>query len=197
MAFPWEVIRSANLATGAAVEDLKLGLDLARTGRSAVFCPDAVVNSSFPTSTKGTQSQRKRWEQGHLGMIAAYIPTLLYESVVKLDFRLLALLLDLAVPPLTLLGILEILIVAASALAVLCGFSPSPLFVSTAAVSAYLMALILSWCKFGRDSLPPSAIVSVVSYVVKKLPIYRQIVSHGRTSEWIRTDRAKSLKDGK
>ena len=33
MAFPWELIRSANLASGSIVEDTKLGLELA-SGRT-------------------------------------------------------------------------------------------------------------------------------------------------------------------
>ena len=195
MAFPWEVIRSANLATGATVEDLKLGLDLARIGKSALFCPAAVVNSNFPSSPKGAQSQRKRWEQGHLGMIAAYIPTLLCESFVKLDFQLLALSLDVAVPPLTLLGALVSLILAVSALAFFSGLSSSALFVSTASFSAYLIALTLCWFKFGRNTFPPNAIFSLIPYVVRKLPIYRQILSDDHRPEWIRTDRAKIITD--
>ena len=50
MAFPWDVIRSANLANGFIVEDMKLGLDLALAGHSPVFCPSATVTSTFPTS---------------------------------------------------------------------------------------------------------------------------------------------------
>src|SRR6202034_1495819 len=76
MAFPWEYIRSANLATGAAVEDLKLGLDLTGAGHPPLFCPSAAINSQFPSSIKGTGSQRKRWEQGHIAMIASATPRL-------------------------------------------------------------------------------------------------------------------------
>lgn len=80
MAFPWEIISAANLATGAAVEDLKLGLDLARTGHPPLFCPSAGVSSQFASSIKGAKSQRQRWEQGHISMIAKTIPRLIYES---------------------------------------------------------------------------------------------------------------------
>jgi hypothetical protein len=40
MAFPWDIIRSAELASGFIVEDLKLGLDLADAGHPPVFCPE-------------------------------------------------------------------------------------------------------------------------------------------------------------
>jgi cellulose synthase/poly-beta-1,6-N-acetylglucosamine synthase-like glycosyltransferase len=69
MAFPWSVIKSANLASSAIVEDLKLGLDLAMAGHPPVFCPFAQVNSEFASSAKGAEDQRRRWEHGHINMI--------------------------------------------------------------------------------------------------------------------------------
>lgn len=61
MAFPWLCIRTAKLATGHIVEDLQLGIDLARAGTPPLFCPDALVVSEFPTSSDGVQGQRTRW----------------------------------------------------------------------------------------------------------------------------------------
>ena len=66
MAFPWKIIRLADLASGEIVEDLKLGLELARAGYPPVFCPSASVVSYFPSSAEGARTQRERWEQGHL-----------------------------------------------------------------------------------------------------------------------------------
>ena len=197
MAFPWEVIRSANLASGLAVEDLKLGLDLARAGHPPLFCPSSGVNSQFPSSIKGAESQRKRWEQGHIGTIARTVPRLAYESLTQANFRLLALTLDAAVPPLTLLGMLVSLMLAVSAFGVLLGLSSSVLIVSAASFLGYLLAVLLCWSKFGRDILPLSSIWSVVSYVVDKLPLYRQILYRGGSSQWIRTDREKIRRDAK
>jgi hypothetical protein len=39
--------------------------------------------------------------------------------------------------------------------------------------------------------LPPRAILSLVTYVIAKLPLYRRILSGESPSEWIRTDRNK------
>ncbi|HEV7136313.1 MAG TPA: glycosyltransferase family 2 protein, partial [Steroidobacteraceae bacterium] len=41
MAFPWECIARADLASGHIVEDLKLGIELALEGSPALFCPEA------------------------------------------------------------------------------------------------------------------------------------------------------------
>ena len=194
MAFPWECISSANLATGAAVEDLKLGLDLARAGHPPLFCPSAGINSQFPSSIKGTKSQRERWEQGHIGMIATVMPRL-YESLTRRNFRLFILTLDMAVPPLTLLGMLLCSMLLISLVGVLFGLSSTSLIVSATSLLAYFAAVALCWLKFGRDILPLKSIASVAFYVLGKLPLYRQILSRGGSSHWIRTDREKSKKD--
>jgi cellulose synthase/poly-beta-1,6-N-acetylglucosamine synthase-like glycosyltransferase len=189
MAFPWEIISAANLATGAAVEDLELGLELARAGRPALFCPSARVTSQFPLSVGGAESQRKRWEQGHAGVIIKNVPRLVYESLVEGNFSLLALALDAAIPPLTLLGMLLSIMFLGSGLGTLFGFSFSAFMISLANLSAYTLAVGICWLQFGRDTLPLSSILSVFTYIARKLPLYRQIFSRGGSSRWIRTDR--------
>lgn len=81
MAFPWDVVRTADLASGKLAEDLKLGLDLALSGSAPLFCPSAVVTSIFPVSVKGTESQRERWEYGHISLILTSAPRLLYSGI--------------------------------------------------------------------------------------------------------------------
>jgi cellulose synthase/poly-beta-1,6-N-acetylglucosamine synthase-like glycosyltransferase len=191
MAFPWEVINSANLATGLVVEDLKLGLDLTRARNPPLFCPSAGVISQFPSSTTGARSQRKRWEQGHIALITRTIPRLVYESFTLGNFHLLALALDAAIPPLTLLGMMVLLMVTISGFSALLGLSSSALFLSAACLSAYLVAILLCWLKFARDILPLRSILSMVSYAIDKLPLYLQLLSRGGNSQWIRTDRKK------
>ena len=53
MAFPWDVICTADLASGHIVEDLKLGLELTAGGWPPLFCPSAVVSSAFPAIGHG------------------------------------------------------------------------------------------------------------------------------------------------
>ena len=191
MAFPWALINSVELATGAAVEDLKLGLDLARVGSPPFFFPAAAVNSQFPVSTRGAKSQRKRWEQGHLGMIIGTFPRLIGESFAHGNFSLLILCLDLAVPPLTLLAMLSILMLFISGLAFLSGVSSTSLIISATGLVAYFVAIFFCWLKFGRDILQTKSIPSVVSYIVSKAILYGHILARGGKAEWIRTDREK------
>lgn len=192
MAFQWEIIRSVKLASGHIVEDLEFGLELAKAGTPPLFCPSAVVTSPFPISAEGEERQRKRWEHGHINMIIRSVPHLLSQAIAKRNWGLLALVFDLAVPPLSLLGMLvvAILIVSSSA-TIFFGSARVALTISVASLLAFIAAVFLAWIKYGRDILPPRAIVSIAPYVLKKLGLYRQFVFGKTDAEWTRTDRSK------
>jgi cellulose synthase/poly-beta-1,6-N-acetylglucosamine synthase-like glycosyltransferase len=191
MAFPWTVIRSTDLASGSIVEDLKLGLDLAVVGRAPLFCPSAGVTSEFPSSLKGVQSQRRRWEQGHLGMIMTTVPRLIVAAISQANLDLLVLALDVAIPPLSLLGILVAAVSVVAALATLLGIPSTAMLISAGNVTTFIVGVLLSWLKCGRDVLPPGAILSIAPYIIKKLPLYCRILLQRSRSQWIRSDRRK------
>jgi cellulose synthase/poly-beta-1,6-N-acetylglucosamine synthase-like glycosyltransferase len=191
MVFPWDVIRSADLASGSIVEDMKLGLDLALAGNPPVFCPSASVSSEFPFSVDGVQTQRRRWEQGHIWTILTAAPRLIFAAVARANLDLLTLALDVAVPPLSLLGVLVVGVWATAALAALFGLSWMPMLIGTVSLAGFLGGAFLAWLKCGRDILPPSATLLIFSYVIGKLPIYRQLFSRKSGQQWIRTDRRK------
>jgi cellulose synthase/poly-beta-1,6-N-acetylglucosamine synthase-like glycosyltransferase len=188
MAFPWDVIRTARLASGHIVEDLELGLELAAAGRAPLFCPSAVVTSEFPPSAKGAASQRQRWEHGHIAMILT-APALIIRAIVRGNWRLLALALDMAVPPLGLLGLLTVAAGAAAGLAAALGLSPVPLVISLVGLVSLAVAVLLSWLTFGRDVLPPAALLSLGPFVLGKLRLYGRLLARGPVSQWTRTDR--------
>jgi cellulose synthase/poly-beta-1,6-N-acetylglucosamine synthase-like glycosyltransferase len=192
MAFPWDVIRSADLANGQIVEDLKLGLDLTLAGHPPVFCPSARVTSEFASSAKGAGTQRKRWEQGHLETILKTAPRLLTTAIARRDRDLLAIALDLAVPPLSLLGMLVLGIFGFSLLwYAIAGYSYAAFAISTASLLAFAIATLLAWLKCGRDVVPPSALLLIPSYAFRKLGLYRQFIVGKFDSQWTRTDRTK------
>jgi cellulose synthase/poly-beta-1,6-N-acetylglucosamine synthase-like glycosyltransferase len=192
MAFPWNVINSADLASGALVEDTKLGLELALAGHPPIFCPAACVSSQFASSAAGTKTQRERWERGQIHLISTMAPRLLCSAVAHVNWNLLALTLDLAVPPLTLLAILVIGMFVATVLFALLGFSFWALTVSTASLLAFVLAAFLAWLKCGRDVVPVSAVFSVARYILGKFGLYRVKLRNKTDTQWTRTDRAKS-----
>jgi cellulose synthase/poly-beta-1,6-N-acetylglucosamine synthase-like glycosyltransferase len=191
MAFPWDVISTVDLASGLIVEDLKLGLDLALSGASPIFYPVARVTSFFPSSVAGVQSQRLRWERGHVGMILSSAPRLILAALVKRNVDLLALALDLTVPPLTLLALLSIVIWLVTGMAALLGASSTALFISSTTLVGFVGAVFACWLKYARDILPPRSFALIGSYITNKLPLYRTILSRKSASQWTRTDRKK------
>jgi cellulose synthase/poly-beta-1,6-N-acetylglucosamine synthase-like glycosyltransferase len=188
MAFPWDVICMADLASGSIVEDLKLGLDLGLAGAPAVFCPSAVITSCFPSSVEGTASQRSRWEGGHIGMLLI-VPGLLWTALRRRDMALLALTLDVAVPPLSAIGILVAVMMVIAGTAALSGFSSVPLIISLITTLCLLIAVVMAWQKCGRDILPVGNLSLIPVYVICKIPAYLRILSGRTEARWIRTDR--------
>jgi cellulose synthase/poly-beta-1,6-N-acetylglucosamine synthase-like glycosyltransferase len=192
MIFPWDVISTAPLASGHRVEDLKLGLDLAAAGKAPHFSPSVVCTSEFPVSTKGTDSQRQRWVGGHLGMIVRTLPRYLWLAITRFNFDLLVLALDLAVPPLSLLGILIVGMFVAASIAWLVGFSAMALTIATGNLLVFTLLVLVAWLKFGRDILPASSLPSIGSLAIQKLKLYGHLLLGKTASDWIRTDRGKS-----
>ena len=77
MAFPRDVLRSADLATGHLAEDLHLGLQLASIGRAPFFCPTAVVRSEHVPAAEieFLRWRAERWmKMKHLPAAFAHSP---------------------------------------------------------------------------------------------------------------------------
>ncbi len=189
MAFPWNLIESANLSSGFIVEDMKLGLELAAQGQAPRFCPSAIVTSTFPTSDRGSRAQRQRWEQGHISLILSEAPHLVYAAVRRRDIRLLAMALDLSVPPLSLL--ISVLAAAATVMviAATAGLSAKPLILVAACLILVAAVILLAWIKHGRNVLPFRDLVLIVPYFATKLRLYSALATGRRVLRWIRADR--------
>jgi cellulose synthase/poly-beta-1,6-N-acetylglucosamine synthase-like glycosyltransferase len=191
MAFPWEVIAKAHLSTGALVEDLKLGLELAADGHPPIFCPAAVVTSEFPMSQEGTRSQQLRWEQGHLSLMAVEIPRFLMQAIHQRDLNLLVLTLDAAVPPLSLLWAATVFISLISLGAWLLGLPWMTPFLCLSVFAGFTCALICCWLKNGRDLLSVTSALSLGVKSFTKLPLYYRIILRKTSAAWVRTDRRR------
>ncbi len=188
MAFPWELIRTAPLASGHLVEDMQLGLDLAVAGASPLFCPEAGVGSTFPQDAEGTATQRTRWEHGHLSVIGAAAPRLLWQAALQGRADLLALALDLCVPPLAALVILTTILALLCVVAWLLGGSAAPLAVVMVALAAIGIAVVVARNTFARQIVSVGDLLAVPAYVFGKLPVYARLLRR-RQVAWIRTKR--------
>jgi len=189
MIFPWDLIRSAPLANGHLVEDLKLGLDLAAAGKAPYFYPLVQVTSEFPVTAKGTDSQRQRWVQGHIEMILKAVPRLLLQSIARRNFDLLALTLDCLIPPLSLLCLLIIAMLVATSIAAFFGLSAASLLITTIDLLLFAAAVILAGARFGREILLSSFSQSIGPLMLRRIRLYGGMLLGRTVSHWVRTDR--------
>lgn len=189
MAFPWSYIRTAALASGNIVEDLKLGIDLARAGAPPSFCPEALVTSQFPSSPEGIQSQRARWEHGYLGMILSNAPGLLWSACVRRNFDLLAMALDLSVPPLALLLLQVAAVWLLSALFYVYANALIPIGIATVAAALLALSVLLSWAFYGRRIVSVGSLLAFAAlYALWKIPLYAKFLV-SRQIRWVRSKR--------
>ncbi len=188
MAFPWALIEKAPLATGHITEDLQLGLMMAGTGTPPLFCPSAQVSSSFPADATALAAQRTRWEHGHVGVIASLGPRLMLQALGRRDGQLLAMVLDLCVPPLASLALMLVAGLAAAATLLVLGGPVIPLMLAALGTLAFALGVLHAWRMFGRHIVSMVELLSVPLYVFNKLPIYARLL-YSRQAEWVRTKR--------
>jgi cellulose synthase/poly-beta-1,6-N-acetylglucosamine synthase-like glycosyltransferase len=191
MAFPWSVIRSVNLASGHIVEDMKLGLDLTLAGYKPTFCPEATVVGYIPTQLQAAKSQRTRWEHGHLQVMGAYVPTLLKEAISQRRFDLLVSLLDLCIPPLSLLVLFWLGVMVISLVSAVLGASWIPVAIAATAGLCFLSAILIAWAGFARKEFPLLELLAVPFYVLWKIPVYFKFLVKPQRA-WVRTERDAS-----
>lgn len=188
MAFPWTLIKRMPLATSHIVEDLKLGIDLTRSGAPPIFCPSALVTSEFPVSGDGVRGQRRRWEHGHLQVIVSEAPRLLLNSISQLNLSLLALTLDLCVPPLALLALLVVAALSASSVFYIVTNAKVPLGITTAATVLLFVSIMLSWLRYGRQTITIGSLALAMVYAFWKIPLYLRFFV-ARQMSWNRSKR--------
>ncbi len=165
-----------------------MSVDLAIAGFAPLLCADAEIEGCLPSQRVSAKRQRTRWEHGHLQTLKTQVPRLLRSAIQQRRLDLLALALDLAVPPLALL----VLLWAMSFLLAVAGFAVGkaalPLVVSSLAGVFLLTAVLLGWYRFGRSLVPLSAILAVPFYILWKIPLYITFLFRPQT-KWVRTDR--------
>lgn len=188
MALPWPLIETAPLATGSIVEDMRLGLLMARAGHAPRFCESARVDSHFPTQAAAITSQRTRWEHGHLGMLTEYAGPLVGLGLRQRDWRLLGMGLDLLVPPLALLVIVAIVLWLLTAAAALVGAGAWAWHAVSGLILLLAAAVGLGWWRWGRDLLSAMDLARAPVYALSKLLVYVRFWSR-RQKDWVRTDR--------
>ena len=190
MAFRWRLLRDAPATGSILVEDLVMGIELALRGHLAQWCPAVQVSSELPEGRAAGLRQRRRWEHGQLYTLATYVPRLLAAGLAQRRPALVGLGMDLLVPPLALLVILQGTTFAlAIATAVLGATSFVPAKLAGLGLAMAGLAVALSWTAFGRRTLPFRHLLLAPVYLAWKLPLYVALLLKRRQKLWERTAR--------
>ena len=189
MAFPWQVIRKVELGTGNIVEDMQLGIDLAIAGHPPRFCPDARFESDDAPSIDAAAKPPNAlgaWARVHAAHPSS---PAFFTGLIQFRPRLMALALELCVPPLSLLFVIHafLLIVCVTSWQ-FAGLSWLPAMILTCGGILAVVAILTSWLIFGRRLLSPKILCMLPIYVLWKVPIYLKLITAPQ-KKWVRTDR--------
>lgn len=188
MAFPWADFVAAPLATGDIVEDLAIGIALARAGSPPRFDPAARIWTA-PAGDGGTLGQRTRWEHGFIQTARRVALPLVGEGLHRGRPGLVWLGLHIAVPPLALLLGLDGAALLALTMARVAGGPGAPLAVGLSLVGLVSLGVLIAWSRHGRDQVSVAALSRAPLYLLWKLPIYLKLIRRPET-QWVRTDRS-------
>ena len=152
------------------------------------MCEQAVVRSVFAGSREGENSQRTRWEHGHLSLLTNDGPKLLAQALLQGRMKVVLQVVDLLVPPLALLSMLELSAVLLGAIGWLWLGWQAPLAVSVAAVLMLGAAIGIARARFAADIVSGADLLRAPAYVLAKVPLYLRFMVN-RQVEWVRTKR--------
>ena len=187
MAFPWRHFAAAELATGALVEDLALGIALTRAGHAPRLVAAAQVRSA-PAQLGDALVQRTRWEHGFLGTLRQFALPVLAAGLRRSSLAETLLGLHLLVPPLALLLLVAGLSLPVLGGIVLLGGGAMPLLLIGAMLVITLLSVFAAWLAGGRALLSGSTLLRAPLYVLWKIPVYLKFLRKPET-RWQRTPR--------
>ena len=187
MAFPWSLIRGAPLASGSVVEDLQLAIDLAADGTPPRFCGGARVTSPFPSGEPAAAAQQTRWLWGVVRTIGQ-APRLVAAALRHRQPSLVGLAAELAVPPLTMLFALWLLVVGAAVGLGAVAHQWRPAIAAVSGLGACALAIVVAWLRFARDRVPASVVLGAPLYALPALRAAMVALARRRQT-WNRTER--------
>lgn len=185
MALAWPLFSKFTLANGSTVEDMNMGLDLALVGHPPLYCPEAVIGSTFPETAIGEETQRRRWHEGHLSMMTLGLKVL-GRGFLRRQPATVVQALDVLVPPLTLLAMLLAGFLTLSGAVWLLGGPAIGLILALALCAVFSLATFGAWYRGGR---PTPSLAQMSRFVADRGLLYGRFARGDRAVEWVRTDR--------
>jgi len=188
IALPWETATAVTVASGHIAEDMKWGLDLALAGHPPTFLAMAKVTSRLPSEDDAAKVQRTRWEHGHLQILRSYVPRLLWQAFRQRRLDLLAVALEIAILPLSLLVMAWAAVAGLTLAFALMSQIWLPFYLALVAGVALFTAVILAWYRYGRADLSLRQLATIPLYILWKIPLYIAFLIRPE-QRWVRTRR--------
>ena len=189
MCFSAQLLRQVPHDAVSLVEDVEYGIRLGEAGHRVHYAAEAHVFGAMVTSESASRSQRRRWESGRWQLAKRHGFQLLSGALAKRDRVLFDLAVDLLIPPLSFVALLDVAgFVASAAVAIArrqIGLALIAWGVCGVCAAAYVLR---GWALSGTGARGLIDLLASPLYVVwKALLVLRG--SGARRDEWIRTAR--------
>jgi len=183
MAFRTDILKKYGWPAKSMVEDQELSLLLGQENIPVHYNPQAIIRSEMETDGLQAEKQRVRWEGGRIGLINKYVPRFLLR-LFKGQLSVIPQLMELIIPPLSLLVFLTVVLFGLS----LAAFPQS---------IAWVIMIIAVLCFYvasaqlqrGLDIKCWAYLLTAPVFVVWKLCIYVKMIFNGQAKTWGRTMR--------
>jgi cellulose synthase/poly-beta-1,6-N-acetylglucosamine synthase-like glycosyltransferase len=188
MALPWRLIDPDMFATGHLSEDMLLGLDLAMNGFAPRFVREATVISYFPGTEGGQDQQKQRWVHGHIALISSHVPRLILQALRRRELALLALAADLAVPPLGVLAVANVILLTLTLIWMTGTGAGVPFGFAALGSALFAFSLVTAWHVCGRDLIGLTELKQLPRHIITVMCSALNF-ARGHRIPWIRADR--------
>ena len=180
-----EVVERTSWQSFSSVEDAEQHIRLVLDGVKVTFVPETSVYGFMPSSLGSAAGQQQRWEAGRLALLRRYWRPLLGAAVSRRNGSAAVLLLELAIPPLSVLLIGEL---GVTALAWLFG-SPAAKLLSAAAIGGLAAYISVGLTLSGLRPRAYLALAHAPRYVFWKAWLYVRELRRRAEPAWTRTTR--------
>ncbi len=189
MAFRSALLAHRGWPAHSIVEDVEFGVRLLLEGHRTVFGLDARISSDMPAGTRQADAQRRRWEFGRFQVARRYVPALLRAMRADGVSPYMGAFMELIVPPLSVLVLLEGVCLALSLFV-----HPiwTTLFTAFIATTVLHVVLGLHYCRMPKRVW--LALAAAPLFLLWKLGVYAGLVVTRGQKGWVRTQRDGELK---
>lgn len=188
MGFRSSVLRKYGWPAYSIVEDLEFGARMLLDGIRVHYNPDAVIRAEMAVTRKQAETQRSRWEGGRYEIFRKYAPAFLRMWAGSRRFCYFDGFMDLLIPPLSALVLVDVVLLALSLW--MFPAALSPMVLSLASIGFY----VVSGLVLRRAPMTVWLYLAAAPFfILWKIPLYLKILKGGSGDEWVRTKRKAEI----